>query len=238
MSTTRHIKSPQIWHVPLLVVCLMLTFMTVLVGVGKAASTGGQPIVATSVSATVVHRTGAPSAGTVQQELVALRYLPATAVTGRWDYRTAQALMAFQAWQGLARDGTIGPQTLAALATAKVPIPRLRRAGREIEIYRALGVTLLVNNGRVVRAVHSSSGKAGFTTPAGAYRVYLKSVKHWSTQHDVWLPYASFFNRGIAFHAYPEVPAYQASHGCIRIPSPDAREVYAFAGIGTPVVVY
>jgi peptidoglycan hydrolase-like protein with peptidoglycan-binding domain len=237
MNTTRHIKSPQLWRRPLLVACLMLTFMTVLVGVGNAASTGGQPIVVATVSATAVHGTGAPSAGTVQRELVALRYLPASAVSGSWDYRTAQAVMAFQAWQGLTRDGTIGPQTLAALATAKVPVPRLRRAGRAIEIYRNLGVTLLVNNGRVVRAVHSSSGKTGFTTPSGTYRVYLKSVKHWSTQYHVWLPYASFFNRGIAFHAYPEVPAYPASHGCIRIPSPDAGEVYTFAAVGTTVVV-
>lgn len=31
---------------------------------------------------------------------------------------------------------------------------------------------------------------------------------------------------------------YPASHGCVRVPSPDARRVYRFAKIGTAVVVY
>jgi peptidoglycan hydrolase-like protein with peptidoglycan-binding domain len=238
MSNTRYTEVRRVWCAALLGVGVVVTCMAVLAGVGNAAETGGQPIVATTVSGIALHRTGAPSAGAVQQQLVALRYLPASAVTGRWDYRTSQALIAFQAWQGLVRDGAVGPQTLAALATAKVPVPRVKRSGHEIEVYRALGVTLLVNNGRVVRAIHSSSGKPGFATPAGTYRVYLKAIRHWSTQYHVWLPYASFFNRGIAFHAYPDVPVYPASHGCIRIPSPEAEEVYAFAGIATLVVVF
>ena len=39
------------------------------------------------------------------------------------DYRTSQAVMAFQAWQGLDRDGEVGPQTLAELETASIPVP-------------------------------------------------------------------------------------------------------------------
>lgn len=54
----------------------------------------------------------------------------------------------------------------------------------------------------------------------------------------VWLPYASYFNGGIALHAYAVVPAYPASHGCIRIPAPEARFVYQFAAYHTPVTVY
>ena len=237
MIPIRQIRSLRIGRLSLLAALLATTLPMVLAGVGQA-DTGGQPILGIAVSGTAAHRTSNPGAGAVQTQLVALRYLPASALTGRWDYRTSEALIAFQAWQGLQRDGEIGPQTLAALATAKPPTPRLKRAGAEIEIYRALGVTLLVDNGRVVRAIHSSSGKPGFTTPAGRYRVYLKSTRHWSTQYHVWLPYASFFNRGIAFHAYPDVPVYPASHGCVRIPAPDAAQVYAFAALGTPVVVY
>ena len=54
----------------------------------------------------------------------------------------------------------------------------------------------------------------------------------------VWLRLASYFNQGIAFHEYPDVPPYPASHGCVRVPAPDARRVYDFASIGTAVVVY
>lgn len=237
MIAIRQIRSVRIRRLSLMAALLAVTMPMALAGVGQA-DTGGQPIVGTVVSGTAAHRTSNPSAGAVQRQLVVLRYLPASAVTGRWDYRTSEALIAFQAWRGLQRVGKTAPQTLAALATAKPPTPRLRLAGHEIETYRALGVTLLVDNGRVVRAIHSSSGKLGFTTPAGRYRVYAKSTRHWSTQYDVWLPYASFFNRGIAFHAYPDVPVYPASHGCVRIPAPDAAQVYAFATMGTAVVVY
>ena len=38
----------------------------------------------------------------VQTRLVALGYLPSSAVTGTYDYRTMQAVLAFQAWSGLA----------------------------------------------------------------------------------------------------------------------------------------
>jgi lipoprotein-anchoring transpeptidase ErfK/SrfK len=53
----------------------------------------------------------------------------------------------------------------------------------------------------------------------------------------VWLPYASYFNRGIAFHEYHDVPAVPASHGCVRLPAPEAPTVYAFATVGTRVTV-
>jgi lipoprotein-anchoring transpeptidase ErfK/SrfK len=202
-------------------------------GVGLAA-----PVTATTVSGSRSSKPTGDSAAAVQKRLVALRYLPAGAVTGRWDYRTSQALVAFQAWQGLQRDGTIGPKTRAALPTASAPLPRTHRNGRVIEIYRALGVTLLVDNGHVVRAVHSSSGKPGYTTPAGSYSVFRKESNSWSHPYGVWLPYASYFNGGIALHSYSVVPAYPASHGCIRIPAPEAAFVYRFAAYHTPIAVY
>jgi lipoprotein-anchoring transpeptidase ErfK/SrfK len=54
---------------------------------------------------------------------------------------------------------------------------------------------------------------------------------------SVWLPYASYFNQGIAFHEYPDVPSYPASHGCVRAPAPEAKEVYRFAALDTVVIV-
>ena len=83
----------------------------------------------------------------VQRQLVVLHYLPANGVTGRWDYRTSQAVMAFQAWQGIDRDGSVGPQTLAELQTASTPEPTATGIGRRIEVYRSKGVTLLDRRG-------------------------------------------------------------------------------------------
>lgn len=215
----------------------MLWMPTLAAAAPASGGTGlGGPVTGTLVSGS--HPNTRASAASVQTRLAALTYLPASAVTGRWDYRTSQALLAFQAWQGLQRDGTIGPKTLAALATASAPMPRTHIRGRAIEIYRALGVTLLVDNGHVVRAVHSSSGKPGYLTPAGTYSIFRKETQSWSHPYGVWLPYASYFTGGIALHAFPAVPAYPASHGCIRIPVPEAKSVYQFAAYHTPVTVY
>jgi lipoprotein-anchoring transpeptidase ErfK/SrfK len=51
------------------------------------------------------------------------------------------------------------------------------------------------------------------------------------------MPWASYFTGGIAFHEYSYVPAYPASHGCVRMMARDAPLMYAFATTGTPVDV-
>jgi hypothetical protein len=45
------------------------------------------------------------------------------------------------------------------------------------------------------------------------------------------------FVGGIAFHEYPVVPAYPASHGCVRQAFSVAHSTYEFAEIGMPVTV-
>src|SRR5579872_1287104 len=47
----------------------------------------------------------------LQQALVRLTYLPPGAVDGTFDVRTWHAVVAFQGWQGLPRDGVDGPRT-------------------------------------------------------------------------------------------------------------------------------
>jgi hypothetical protein len=178
----------------------------------------------------------------VQSRLVALGYLPSSAATGSFDYRTMQAVLAFQAWSGLQRDGVVGPMTLAKLKTAGRPLPLDRTSkGRRVEIYRAQGVVLLISNGKVVRAVHTSTGIGGNSTstgtPPGKWKIYRKEVKSWSVPYKTWLPYAAYWVGGWALHGYADVPAQPASHGCARLPLPEAKYVYDFVSIGTPVQV-
>ena len=182
---------------------------------------------------------GRSSAGVraVQERLARLRYLPQGAVDGIDGYRTRQAVMAFQAWEGLERDGIAGPLTKAALAEAERPRSKGDGPGRRMEVYRDRGVTLLVKHDRTKRAIHTSSGAPGYTTPAGRFEVFRKEVNSWSVPYQVWLPWASYFNAGIAFHGYPDIPPHPASHGCVRVPEPEAEHLYDFARIGTPVIV-
>lgn len=182
---------------------------------------------------------GALTSGTrsLQERLVRLKYLPRSAVDGINGYQTQQAVLAFQSWEGLDRDGVAGPATRAALRTATTPRPKAKRPKRLMEVHLAKGVLLLVKDGRTQRAIHVSAGAPATATPTGRYRVFRKELMSWSVPFSSWLPYASYFNNGIAFHEYPEVPPYPASHGCVRVPTPDAKRVYEFARMNRVVVV-
>lgn len=172
----------------------------------------------------------------VQLRLAALGYLDRRDVGAGDGYLTEQALLAFQGWEDLDRTATLTGQTQLALFRAQRPKPASRRPGRRIEIYRDRGVLLMVEDGRVARAVHTSTGVGGIT-PVGDFTVYAKVLMSWSVPFRVWMPYAAYFRGGIATHQSPDVPSYPASRGCVRLPEGEAKRVYDFVQVGTPVVV-
>ena len=49
---------------------------------------------------------------------------------------------------------------------------------------------------------------------------------------------SNYFIGGYAIHGYVDVPAYPASHGCLRVPIPDALSIYSWVRIGDRVDVY
>ncbi len=171
----------------------------------------------------------------VQKRLRELGYLPARSLSS--EYALQQALMAFQGWEGLTRDGVAGASTQVALATASRPTPAGRGGEKRVEVDIGKQVMLLVSAGKVVRTVHVSTGSAG-NTPRGRYSVFRKELMSWSIPFKSWMPFAAYFTGGFAFHEYPDVPGYPASKGCVRIGSPFAPGVYEFATYGTPVYVY
>lgn len=66
-------------------------------------------------------------------------------------------------------------------------------------------------------------------TPAGTFLAFRKEGSECaSTVYPVGeggapMPYCVFFNGGIALHGSPEVPGYNASHGCVRLFVEDAE---------------
>jgi lipoprotein-anchoring transpeptidase ErfK/SrfK len=172
----------------------------------------------------------------IQARLAALHYLAPNAVSGKIDGPTRQALLAFQGWEGLPRNGIAGPATRARLAGARVPQAG-SRVGRRIEVHIDRQVALLVAGARVARVVHVSTGAVATPTPTGRFRVFRKERESWSVPFRVWLPWASYFSGGVALHGHRTVPAYPASHGCVRIPLSEAAAVYAFARLGVTVAV-
>lgn len=81
-------------------------------------------------------------------------------------------------------------------------------------------------------------------TPVGSFSVYNKrgadcySTKFPIGQGGAPMPYCMFFKGGYAMHG-GYVPGFNASHGCVRMFTPDARWLnQEFVGVGTKVVVY
>jgi lipoprotein-anchoring transpeptidase ErfK/SrfK len=177
-----------------------------------------------------------PKVHKLQKKLIKLRYLGPTGLTGIYTERTAQAVMAFQGWVGLTRDGVAGTTTLHRLRRAKHRPTPWSRVYKHMEVHKSKQVLLLIGKGgKVTRAIHVSTAAPGHVTPSGKFRIYRKELMSWSKPFQVWLPYASYFSGGDAFHQYPFVPPYPASHGCVRIYDRDAIVVYQFATVGTRV---
>jgi cell wall hydrolase len=171
----------------------------------------------------------------LQRHLVTLGYLERGAVDGTFGDETWYAVVAFQGWEQIELDGVVGPETRRALRHARAPQP-WQRLQRALEIDLTRQVLLVVEDGAVRRVVHASTG-ARFPTPQGRFSVARRLRKSWSRRYHVWLPYALYFHRGFAIHAFPVVPDKPASHGCIRIPIQDARFVFDAAPLGTPVLI-
>lgn len=173
-----------------------------------------------------------------QQRLATLGFLLQSDVDGQDGPMTQGAVLAFQKWEGLERDGELGPATLARLRSAQRPEPITRGAvGKRAEVLLDRQVALAIENNRVVRVTHVSTGAPGTPTPPGDFKVYAKYPKWWSVPFREWLLWAVPFNGGIAFHELAEVPPYPASHGCVRESYTTSKWMYDFAVIGMPVKV-
>ena len=90
------------------------------------------------------------------------------------------------------------------------------------------------DHGKVVRIYHVSTGKPSTPTVRGTFHVYRKD---WGTNEKGMVD-SNYFTGGYAIHGYAEVPSYTASHGCVRVPIPNAASIYAWVHMGTRVDVY
>jgi peptidoglycan hydrolase-like protein with peptidoglycan-binding domain len=193
----------------------------------------------------------APAAGSaevkgLQERLAELGYDVGTP-DGNFGARTGYAIMAFQKVEGLGRDGQAGPETQAALAKASRPGPMVPGgAATRIEVDVKRQVLFFWQDGQLARILPVSTGNNErycvdgecdtAVTPGGSFRVGRKARGlEVGPLGELWWP--MYFNRGIAIHGSPSVPAYPASHGCVRIPMYAAPTFYDQIPAGTRVIV-
>jgi hypothetical protein len=72
-----------------------------------------------------------------------------------------------------------------------------------------------------------SSGKRGHRTPTGVFSIIQKRRRHFSNLYNnAPMPHMQRLTwSGIAFHGGP-IPGYPASHGCVRLPYGEARNLF------------
>jgi hypothetical protein len=174
-----------------------------------------------------------PAVRLLQARLARLGYV--VGQRGLYDARTARAVVAFRKVSGLARTPFASREVFRRLANGggrfKVRFPS---HGRHVEASIAHQVLALIDHGKVQRIYPVSSGKPSTPTVRGHFRVYSKQFG--TNSHG--MVDSSYFIRGYAIHGYAEVPVYNASHGCLRVPIPDAGAIYSWVHFGTPVDVY
>jgi L,D-transpeptidase catalytic domain/Putative peptidoglycan binding domain len=159
----------------------------------------------------------------------------ATPVTGYFDAATARAVTAFRKTNGMGRTGHASSAVYAMLFRHRGAF-RLRypRAGKHVEFDWSRQVLVLANRGRPYRVYHSSSGAPATPTVFGSFRFYLKTPG--TNSHG--MVHSNYFIGGYAIHGYASVPNYPASHGCLRVPIPNAWQIYSWIDLGDRIVVY
>lgn len=187
-----------------------------------------------------------PEVMALEQRLVALKYDPGK-VDGTFDWATHYAVMAFQKVQSLDRSGRATADVMDLLTRVGAPGPMLAEGGpNRVEVDLPRQILQLYVNGELDRvlSVSTGSGKrycvdgecAKAVTPGGSFKV-TRRITGWRTSRLGRLYNPLYFNRGIAIHGAPSVPAYPASHGCVRIPMHSAEWFPGAVPNGTPVYV-
>ena len=83
----------------------------------------------------------------------------------------------------------------------------------------------------MTKVVHVSTGATG-NTPLGSWQVYRKSAGGTRCSGP------DVLKGGFAIHGYPSVPAFPASHGCVRVPMWIAPSLFSANDYGATVVVH
>jgi hypothetical protein len=169
----------------------------------------------------------------IQNRLALLHfYIPQTGV---YDNGTGLAIDAYHRLRGWGTSQYLDNATISGLLN-QVGAFHIRHPGegKHAEGNLSNQLLALANGSHVYQIYPISSGKPSTPTVLGHFNVYLKD--------PYYLPdgmyFSSFFYGGYAIHGYDPAPDYPASHGCMRVPIPDAVPIYNWLEIGNGVDVY
>lgn len=171
-------------------------------------------------------------AGIIQLRLIQLGFW--NTASGKFDQSTQQAVMAFQKYLGLKRTGQVDRTTANWMSVMTERARGASTVGDLVEVDKERQLLFVVKDGRTLWTFNTSTGsgkpyksqnkkdptkveEGDAQTPNGLYRVNRQRPEGWwdGDLGKIYRP--KYFNGGIAFHGMTSIPAYPASHGCVRL---------------------
>jgi hypothetical protein len=172
----------------------------------------------------------------VQERLLELKFWHA-GVDGQYGLTTQQAVMAFQKYNGLEATGAVDDVTAEFLTIMPIKAKAGLDEGTFIEVDKRLQLLFIVKDGQTVWVLNTSTGngeayeeedrnspgelvRGVSLTPDGYWKVNRERAEGWweGDLGEIYRP--KYFRGGIAVHGSNSIPAYPASHGCVRVSVP------------------
>ena len=153
---------------------------------------------------------------------------------GKFDDTTTQAVMAFQKYFQLRPTGNINAATAHLLEEITNPATAATTEGTLAEVDKSRQLLFLVQDGITTYVMNTSTGddrtyeepdgntpgvmiKGTAVTPVGLFKIDRERPEGWwiGDLGQIYRP--KYFIGGVAIHGSMSVPAYPASHGCVRV---------------------
>jgi len=218
-----------------------------------------QVVVTTTTEPEVISASGQRSGAAtkaVQEKLLSLGFW-LLAPNGKYDETTRQAVMAFQKYYQLRATGSINTATAFLLERMELPATAVENRKTLAEVDKTRQLLFLVQDGVTTHVLNASTGDdREYTepdsntpgvmitdtavTPVGTFRINRERPDGWWVGDLGQIYRPKYFIGGVAIHGSLSVPAYPASHGCVRV-SVAAMDMIWEQEIlprGTTVVVY
>lgn len=159
----------------------------------------------------------------------------------KWDYDTEVKVTikrGSKSFTGL-RGNSIDREFVSTFTTAPLKL---------IDINLSNQVLVAYEDGVEVFSCSTVTGKSGYSTPAGNFRIYEKDdyVDMQSSPGDAEyyrvdnVPYVMWVVGGVGIHGayWRSSFGYTDSHGCINVSVSNAKWLYGWTPVGTPVVIH
>ena len=100
-------------------------------------------------------------------------------------------------------------------------VARVDLSSQRMNVYR---------RGRLLYTWKVSTGRRGYGTPTGTWRIHRMHKRYFSRKYDnAPMPHAMFYYRGFAVHGTTSIKRLgrRASHGCVRLHPKNAAKLFS-----------